>query len=64
MAEGWKKRLIAEQKELKEKIDRLATFIRSDEFAQLSAEHSAMLNLQLAVMRRYDYVLRRRINLF
>lgn len=59
--EDWKKRLIVEQKELKEKFIKLIEFINSDEFYELSINNKQLLKNQKIAMELYLSVLNMRV---
>ena len=56
----FKERLIQEQKDLNEKVEKLRTFIDSNEvFRTLSEEHQYLLKKQLYYMGGYDAILQK-----
>lgn len=64
--ELWKRRLINEEKELAYKIRKLAQFLNCDdvkETADLSAKELLLMIDQLDLMKRYDAILRMRMEL-
>lgn len=63
--EQWKRRLINEEKELAYKIKKLTLFLNCDAkgTADLSAEELLLMIDQLDAMRRYDEILRSRMEL-
>lgn len=64
--EQWKRRLINEEKELAYKIKKLTLFLNCDDAkgtADLSAEELLLMIDQLDAMRRYDEILRSRMEL-
>lgn len=62
--EPHQERVIAEQKDLSDKIGKLETFIRGDIFANIAVDEQVRLYLQLHYMRSYDEVLVARIDSF
>lgn len=64
--ELWKRRMINEEKELAYKIRKLAQFLNCDDVkgtADLSAEELLLMIDQLDLMKRYDAILRMRMEL-
>lgn len=61
--EGYIERLIDEEKNLSEKIDKLIIFVCSKKYNSLSKENRALLDFQLLAMRTYQNVLLRRIEI-
>lgn len=59
----FKSRLIAEQSELNEKVDKLSSFVVSDNFDKIDPKQQDLLNKQLPVMQEYNTILKDRINL-
>lgn len=62
--ELWKRRLINEEKELAYKIKKLTLFLNGDDVkdtSNLSAEELLLMIDQLNVMKRYDEILRLRM---
>ena len=59
--EDWKVRLLAEQKELKEKMVKLVAFINSEEYYQLSENNRLLLKDQKIAMELYLNVLNIRV---
>jgi hypothetical protein len=56
-------RLIQEETELNEKIEKLEVFILSEAFAKIEPEQSRLLLIQIEAMRTYSKVLQMRLNL-
>ena len=63
MAAGWVERVIAERDALKERMDKLALFIETDAFRELSIEKQGLLQKQLVAMSHYNSILTQRIEL-
>ena len=61
--EAYVERMIEEQKNLKEKIDKLEKFINSDDCKKLSVQKQFLLELQYAYMVSYNSVLIKRIEI-
>ena len=59
-----KKRLIIENNELLEKINKLENFINSDAYIKLDEYNKAMLTLQFQTMKTYSKILTIRIEIF
>lgn len=59
--EDFKSRLIEEQRQLEEKLDKLDDFILSDKFADIDDVHRALLSVQATAMNAYNQCLRERI---
>lgn len=62
MTDGWMGRAKAELRELVERSDKLATFLKTDAYEALPADDAFDLNTQLAAMSIYAMALTRRIN--
>lgn len=60
----WQQRVINEEKELSEKIDKLVIFIDSFGFAKLDVDEQYMLKRQLNAMLLYSEALSDRISVF
>ena len=58
-----RKRVVKEQDELRDKITKLALFIRSAKIETLSKEHADLLKAQLRIMEEYDEILTERLEL-
>lgn len=63
MQESEKLRLLQERNELTLKINKLTSFIDSDEFTKLSFSNQYLLNEQIKVMLNYRDILKIRIEL-
>lgn len=61
---GWQQRVVNEQKELKEKLDKLTAFINSDQFYKLDFDECYRLRQQHYFMFFYNEVLESRIRAF
>lgn len=61
--EAYVERMIEEQKNLQEKIDKLEKFINSDDCKKLSVQKQFLLELQHAYMVSYNSVLVKRIEI-
>jgi len=59
--EDWQERVVAEQRELQEKITKLEVFLPAE---NLSDEDNGLLFQQLQAMKRYSKILLQRINNF
>jgi hypothetical protein len=59
----YQERVVAEEKELNEKIDKLYYFLAHNE-ASMPRSESNMVKIQLAAMRAYNYSLAARIETF
>jgi hypothetical protein len=60
---NFKERLIQEQKDLQEKIEKLASFLESDAFFEnLKKEAQDLLTMQLYAMLTYNTILLARID--
>ena len=59
--EDFKTRLVQEQKELEEKLDKLNTFNESDKFQELEYIQRALLIIQAGAMYTYNECLKARI---
>jgi hypothetical protein len=64
MIPEYQKRVVDELKELEEKTAKLADFIACPAYQGVVLMDAILLNKQLAVMRNYCFVLRRRIDRF
>ena len=62
--EEFQERLIQEQKELQEKIDRLADFTGSTEFYEISSIDKQLLFDQFKIMNQYNTILKIRMMRF
>jgi hypothetical protein len=58
----FKERLIQEQKDLQEKIEKLAIFLMSEVFRALPKEEQDLLTIQLYAMGTYNTILLARID--
>lgn len=61
--EEYVQRLIAEEKELREKIDKLYKFIHSEKFEDVDDVEQSLMSDQLEIMMRYRRFLVARIRL-
>lgn len=59
--EDFKTRLVQEQKELEEKLDKLNTFNESDKFQELEYIQRSLLIIQAGAMYTYNECLKARI---
>lgn len=59
--EDFKTRLVQEQKELEEKLDKLNTFNESDKFQELEYAQRTLLIIQAGAMYTYNECLKARI---
>lgn len=59
--EDFKTRLVKEQKELEEKLDKLNTFNESDKFQELEYAQRTLLIIQAGAMYTYNECLKARI---
>jgi len=57
----FKQRLEAEQKELQERLQKLTTFISSENFKTIDDVQKTLLNVQARAMETYNQVLLERI---
>ena len=62
--EQYQIRVMEEKKELDAKIDKLAAFIKTAQFSELTDEHRGLLVQQLRAMRVYTDILGERVELF
>lgn len=60
--EEFAKRIIVERQELKERIDKLRSFVLSPRLNSLSDEDARLLQLQEEVMTTYKHILDFRLN--
>ena len=61
MIAGFKVRLINELHELEERIDKLSSFMWSDEFGNVSEEQALLIPAQLEAMEEYKRILESRL---
>ena len=61
--EDFKTRLVKEQKELEEKLDKLNTFNESDKFQELEYAQRTLLIIQAGAMYTYNECLKARISI-
>lgn len=61
--EDFKTRLVQEQKELEEKLDKLNTFNESDKFQELEYIQRSLLIIQAGAMYTYNECLKARISI-
>lgn len=61
--EDFKTRLVQEQKELEEKLDKLNTFNESDKFQELEYAQRTLLIIQASAMYTYNECLKARISI-
>lgn len=61
--EDFKTRLVQEQKELEEKLDKLNTFNESDKFQELEYAQRTLLIIQAGAMYTYNECLKARISI-
>lgn len=61
--EAFVERIIEEQRNLEEKIDKLFRFVHSDVYKKLSEENQVLLDLQYMSMVSYNNILIRRIKI-
>ena len=61
--EDFKTRLVQEQKELEEKLDKLNTFNESDKFQKLEYTQRSLLIIQAGAMYTYNECLKARIEI-
>ena len=61
--EDFKTRLVQEQKELEEKLDKLNTFNESDKFQKLEYTQRSLLIIQAGAMYTYNECLKARISI-
>lgn len=54
-------RLLAEKQELDSRIDRLTNFLESESIYAIDQRHTALLNVQVNIMKAYSQVLLERI---
>ncbi len=57
----WREKVITELNELTEKLVRLRRFIGSEDYYQLSRNHTSMLRAQARVMSQYADILAERL---
>ena len=57
----FKERLIEEKAQLQEKIEKLESFVQSDNFQKIDAVQMSLLNCQLFAMQTYNQILIERI---
>jgi hypothetical protein len=62
--EPYQQRMLDEQAQLEERLQKLQAFVNTQAFQQLEIEDRELLLLQLIAMRDYASVLGRRINVF
>ena len=62
--EPYQERVIAEEKELRERVNKLNIFINSEDFPKLAKEDQLLLVKQLAYMEAYGSTLCTRISMF
>ena len=56
-------RLIAEEKELSDRIEKLTVFVESENYKKLNDENQYLLRKQLNSMKEYESILQRRIQI-
>jgi hypothetical protein len=56
-------RLIAEEKELSDRIEKLTVFVESENYKKLNDENQYLLRRQLDSMKEYESILQRRIQI-
>jgi hypothetical protein len=56
-------RLIAEEKELSDRIEKLTVFVESENYKKLNDENQYLLRKQLDSMKEYESILQRRIQI-
>lgn len=56
-------RLIAEEKELSDRIEKLTVFVKSENYKKLNDENQYLLRKQLNSMKEYESILQRRIQI-
>ena len=61
--EDWKERLLIENRELTQRLMRLAEYIDSDNFQTLDELNRSYLELQKSAMEQYKNILQKRIDL-
>lgn len=54
---GWRERLVKELEELSGRIDKLDSFIKSENFLKLERADRALLEIQMGVMENYRRIL-------
>ncbi len=64
MLQPYQQRVVTEQKEVFEKLEKLGAFIRGDVFGSLSLAEQGMLNRQYEILHKYLAVLDERIDCF
>lgn len=57
----FKERLLEEQQQLNEKIEKLESFTLSDKFKEVDEVQMSLLNIQLIAMKTYSQILLERI---
>ncbi|MDR3113672.1 MAG: hypothetical protein LBU09_04780 [Endomicrobium sp.] len=62
--EGFVKRMITEEKELKEKTEKALAFEKMETYEKLSEEEKELLGMQINAMTLYLYFLRKRIDFY
>lgn len=58
----WQQRVLDELAQLTERLDKLATYLQSDSYSQLSEEDQRLLSDQAEVMVAYQAILQARID--
>jgi len=58
----FKERLIDEQIQLNDKIEKLSSFILSDNFKKVDSIQQTLLNIQLSSMKTYSQCLKERLD--
>lgn len=61
--EGFEMRLLYEQEDLATKVGKLSKFIESEKFNELGDEMKELLKKQLVIMKGYNQILIKRLNL-
>lgn len=61
--EDFELRLLSEQEDLATKVEKLAKFVESEKFNDLDDEMKELLNKQLVIMKGYNQILIKRLNL-
>lgn len=59
--DNYKTRLETEEKELNEKINKLNSFIDSEDFNNIVLKQQALLRMQLTTMNKYSSILKERM---
>lgn len=59
----FKTRLVQEKSELSDKIEKLDSFLSSENFTKIDVRQQELLKVQVHTMKSYEWVLNQRINL-